>query len=307
MKKIICLLLAMVTVFAFVSCGEPCEVHVDDNSDGKCDVCEATIETPDPECTEHVDENEDGKCDVCDADVETSDPECTEHADENEDGKCDVCGEDMPEAPAMTYAEFIAAEMNSEVTVITYVQAKQAWWYDSKVESGKGTFYTQSPDGAYFVYEMLMTAEEYNALTPGTCIIVNGFKSAWSGEVEITDATYEIVADAESFIAEPIDITDALVAGTDVIDKQNFLVSINYATVVAPALYKWDGSGSEGDDLYLTVKVGNNEYAIVVESYFHANGSAAIAAYRFFGASVKWISVFAANRLRTVRSAIGTL
>ena len=46
MKKIICLLLAMVTVFAFVSCGEPCEVHVDDNSDGKCDVCEIDYVSP---------------------------------------------------------------------------------------------------------------------------------------------------------------------------------------------------------------------------------------------------------------------
>ena len=46
MKKIICLLLAMVTVFAFVSCGEPCAVHVDDNSDGKCDVCEIDYVSP---------------------------------------------------------------------------------------------------------------------------------------------------------------------------------------------------------------------------------------------------------------------
>ena len=35
--------------------------------------------------------------------------------------------------------------------------------------------------------------------------------------------------------------------------------------------------------------------------------SAAIKADGFFGASVKWISVIAANRLGSVRSAIGTL
>ena len=46
MKKIICLLLAIVTVFVFVSCGEPCAVHVDDNGDGKCDVCELDYVSP---------------------------------------------------------------------------------------------------------------------------------------------------------------------------------------------------------------------------------------------------------------------
>ena len=46
MKKIICLLLAIVTVFVFVSCGETCTVHVDDNGDGKCDVCKSDYVSP---------------------------------------------------------------------------------------------------------------------------------------------------------------------------------------------------------------------------------------------------------------------
>ena len=46
MKKIICLLLALVTVFVFVSCGEPCAVCVDDNGDGKCDVCKLDYVSP---------------------------------------------------------------------------------------------------------------------------------------------------------------------------------------------------------------------------------------------------------------------
>ena len=46
MKKIICLLLAIVTVFAFVSCGEPCAVCVDDNNDNICDVCENVYVSP---------------------------------------------------------------------------------------------------------------------------------------------------------------------------------------------------------------------------------------------------------------------
>ena len=244
MKKLLVMLLALTLVFAMFACS--------------------------PACTEHVDENKDGKCDVCEAEVKV--PECDEHVDEDGDDKCDECGEDMPEQPVMTYAEFVAAELDSEVTVVTYVQAKQSWWFDSKVNSGKGTFYTQDSDGAYFIYEMLMTEEEYNALVPGTCIKVNGYKSEWSGEVEIINATYEIL-EADPFIAEPTDITADLVAGNDIIAKQNFLVSIRSAIVNAPAKYKWDGTGAEGDDLYLSVKVGEKEYTIVVESYLHANGS----------------------------------
>ena len=45
MKKIICLILALATMFIFVSCGE-CETHVDENKDGICDECEASVEVP---------------------------------------------------------------------------------------------------------------------------------------------------------------------------------------------------------------------------------------------------------------------
>ena len=269
MKKLLVMLLALTLVFAMVACNPTCEKHVDENKDGKCDVCEAKVE-----CTECVDADDDGKCDVCGKDVEAKEPddECTEHVDENNDGKCDVCGENMPDKSVMTYAEYLAAEMNSEVTVITYVQAKQSWWFDTEDNTGKGTFYTQAPDGAYFIYEMPMTEEQYNALTPGTCIKVKGFKSEWAGEVEIIDATYEII-DATPFFAEPTDITTDLSAGNDITAKQNSLVSIDHAVVTAAALYKYNGTGSEGDDLYLAVKVGGREYTLVVESYLHANGS----------------------------------
>ena len=73
----------------------------------------------------------------------------------------------------MTYAEFAAAPLDSEVTVETYVQAKQSWW------DNKGTFYTQDGEGGYFLYEMRCSEDEYNKLTPGTKIKVKGTKSAW--------------------------------------------------------------------------------------------------------------------------------
>ena len=55
---------------------------------------DAVGENEQPPCAKHVDEDGDGKCDVCGEDM----PEepCIEHLDEDKDGKCDVCGEDMP-------------------------------------------------------------------------------------------------------------------------------------------------------------------------------------------------------------------
>ena len=117
----------------------------------------------------------------------------------------------------MTYDEYVAADLDSQVVVETYVQAKQSWWED------KATFYTQDMDGAYFVYNMPCTQEEYDALVPGTKIKVTGYKAEWSGEVEIIDATYEI--EEGEYVAPATDVTELL--GTDeLINYQNRFVSV---------------------------------------------------------------------------------
>ena len=144
----------------------------------------------------------------------------------------------------MTYAEYAAAELETPVVVETYVQAKQGWWND------QATIYTQDKEGAYFIYEMPISQDDYNKLTAGTKIKVKGFKAEWSGEVEIIDATYEILEG--NWVAPAADATAWL--GTDeLIKHQNELVSFKGATVVASTdangaeaafLYNWDGSGS---------------------------------------------------------------
>ena len=49
---------------------------------------------------------------------------------------------------AMSHADFMAAAMDSEVVIETYVQDHQSWW-DNKI-----TVYCQSKDGAFFLYEL---------------------------------------------------------------------------------------------------------------------------------------------------------
>lgn len=168
----------------------------------------------------------------------------------------------------MTYAEYAAAELDSAVVVETFVQAKQSWWED------KATVYTQDADGAYFLYNMACSEEDYAKLVPGTKIKVSGFKAEWAGEIEIIDATFEI--ETGSYIAEPLDVTAML--GTDeLIANQNKRVSFKGMTVEAAGqdadgndvafLYNWDGSGTEGDDLYFKASVNGNTYTFTVESY----------------------------------------
>ena len=172
----------------------------------------------------------------------------------------DVKGEGV-----LTYAEYIAAEENTEVTIEAYVQAKQSWWED------KATVYTQDKDGAYFLYNMACSEEDYAKLEKGTKIKVTGYKSSWEGEVEITDATF--VIEDGSYIAEAFDAT-SLLGTDDLIKHQNEFVSFKGMTVEAAAegsdaafLYNSDGSGQDGDDLYFNVSLNGQTYSFTVESY----------------------------------------
>lgn len=167
----------------------------------------------------------------------------------------------------MTYAEYDAAAIDAEVSVETYVQAKQSWWENEGV--GMASLYTQDADGGYFLYNCPMDEDTYDTLVPGTKIKVSGYKAEWSGEVEIVDATFEIKEG--SYVAEPLDVTELL--GTDELaSKMNMLVSFFGMTVEdcgdgAAFLYNYDGSGAQGDDLYLTLSKDGKSYTFTVESY----------------------------------------
>ena len=175
----------------------------------------------------------------------------------------------------MTYAEYAAAELDTEVTVECFVQAHQSWWDD------KITVYAQDPDGAYFMYNMTCSKEDAAKLVPGTKIKVKGYKAEYKGEVEIVDCTFEIMEG--TWTAEATDVT-ALLASADLIKHQNKFVAIKGAKVVASKnaageefafLYNWDGSGQAGNDLYFNIEVEGKTYNMCVESYLTADGTAA--------------------------------
>ena len=234
MKKYIAACLSAAMILALAGCSK---------EDSKTDATTTTAETT----TEATTEATESETEASESETEATESEAT--------------------GDVMTYADYAAADLDTEVTIEAYVQAKQSWWED------KATVYLQDEDGAYFCYEMACSEDDYAKLVDGQKIRVNGFKSEWSGEVEIVDATFEIVDG--NWTATPVDVTDLL--GTDeLVEKQNQLVSFTGMTVEASKdadgnevafLYKWDGSGNEGDDLYFNVSINGETYTFTVESY----------------------------------------
>ncbi len=182
-----------------------------------------------------------------------------------------ACGKsadtDKKSEGVMTYEEYKSAPLDSEVTIEAYVQRAQSWW-DNKI-----TVYAADRDGAYFLYEMACTEDEAAKLTPGTRIKAKGYKSEWSGEVEVIDATFEI--EEGSYIAEAKDVTDIL-GKPELEDDMNRFVSFKDLEIVAskdgngneaPWLYNWDGSGEDGNDVYFNVSGNGQTFTFLVRAY----------------------------------------
>ena len=249
MKKIVALTLTLAMAFSMVACGAKTE--------------EA------PAATEEV---------VVETTEEVADAETEATADAESAATAET--EDVKSEGVMTYEEYAAAELDTEVVVETYVQAKQSWWED------KATVYTQDKDGAYFLYELACSEEDYAKLVPGTKIKVTGYKGEWAGEVEIMDGTFEILEG--SYIAEAEDMT-ALVASEELVNHQNKFVAFKGMTVEASKdadgndvafLYNWDGSGEDGNDLYFNVSLDGQTYTFTVESYLCDNTTDVYAAVK---------------------------
>lgn len=178
------------------------------------------------------------------------------------------------EAPApqvMSYDEFMAAEKDAEVVIQGTIQLAA---YNA--EYGNANLFLADKDGAYFVYRMTVDEKDADKMKEGTVLRITGNKTEWSGEVEIAEgATYEILEGEEAYLAEAKDVTDLL--GTEELSKfMNRKISIS-GVLIAPSsteegedeafLYKWNGSGAQGDDIYFRIRTPQGEYyTVLVES-----------------------------------------
>ena len=243
MKKYLALILALVMVFALAACGQS----------AKPAATEAPAASEEPAATA--------------APAATEEPAAAEEAAAEEAAPEEESAEEAAEAPAevavMSYADFTAAAVDDPVCVETYVQAKQSWWDD------KATVYTQDKDGAYFLYNMACSEADYAKLVPGQKIRVTGYKAEWSGEIEIVDASFELL-DGDSFTATPVDVTD-LLGKDELVAHQNQLVSFKGMTVEAydenGAAFAYKNEADKTDDLYFKVSKDGQTYDFCVEYY----------------------------------------
>ena len=180
----------------------------------------------------------------------------------------------IPEDP-MSFEDYLAAEVETEVIVQGSVQGKQSFF--SRDDQGLATIYLQDEKGgAYFIYELPCTEKEYELMEIGKTIKVKGYKSEWSGEIEVVDVETWMFVDGE-YIAEAEDVT-ALLGTDELAGKMNKKVAFKGMTVEpikdkddndAAFLYGADGSGERGagTDLYFNVSVNGQTYTFTVESY----------------------------------------
>ena len=166
----------------------------------------------------------------------------------------------VDEVSVMSYADYVTAELGTDVVVEMTVQAHQSWWNDQI------TVYGADEDGAYFVYNMACSSDDAAKLEAGAVIRVTGVKSEWAGEVEIADATFEFLDGAVAYIAPAKDAT-ALLGTDELVDLQNQLVSFSDMTVTAVS-YK---NNEPGDDIYVNLSKNDVEYYFCLEYYL--NGS----------------------------------
>ncbi len=107
MKKLFLLLLTLVVALSvFVACSDECTAHVDENKDGICDNCEASVAPP--ACTNHTDTNKDFKCDNCSKDLPYT-------------------GKDLSEKVVSQLKEAKSFKIDLEVTDIE----DDSYWYDN--------------------------------------------------------------------------------------------------------------------------------------------------------------------------------
>ena len=178
--------------------------------------------------------------------------------------------ETLAEQPVMTYAEYVEAELDSEVIVETYVQATQSWYKDAI------TVYAASEDGAYFIYNMACSEEDAAKLVPGTKIKVAGYKGEWAGETEIVDAGFEFI-EGEPFISEAFDMEGV---GDSMILHQNERVLFKGWTIAeyvdmdgnaTGAAFAYKDAVGKTDDLYFKATKGDLTINFCVEFYLCNN------------------------------------
>ena len=165
-------------------------------------------------------------------------------------------GGNSDDAAVLSHAEYMAADVDTEITIEAYVQGTQEWWDDTII------IYAQDHDGGYYLYNVACSKADAARLVPGTKIRVTGYKSVWAGQHEIIDGQLEIIDNGDVYIAEPKDLTSYL--GSDALVNYQGMLGAFKGLKIESIEYK---NGAPGDDIYITASYKGFDYEFCVEYY----------------------------------------
>ena len=168
----------------------------------------------------------------------------------------------------LSYDEYIAAEVGSEVTIEAYITGRTTWYNNA------ASFYLADDNGGYYVYNLPCTEEEYASLLINKKLQVTGAKAEWKGEVEINCQTATEnggwqLCDGEDFNPSSTNITSI---AKDVLDnyKNQSVKALGLTVTKAPYTNFEDFTlePKAGADVYFEVKDdAGNTATFVVEAY----------------------------------------
>lgn len=167
----------------------------------------------------------------------------------------------------LSYDEYIAAEVGSEVTIEAYITGRTTWYNNA------ASFYLADDNGGYYVYNLPCTEDEYNnLLVKGAFVEITGAKSEWKGEVEINGQTatenagYIVLGASKTYDA--ILVNDIAKSTLDLYKNQ--LVKTKELTVTKAPYTNFEDftlAPKAGTDVYVEVTDGTNTFLFVVEAY----------------------------------------
>ena len=165
----------------------------------------------------------------------------------------------------MSYEDYATALAESAVTIEAYVQAVYP------CEDGTLNLFLQDLSGGYYVEALPCSEEDAALLTPAKKIKVSGTKAEERGEIKLLGTEFSF-ADELEYLAAPADVT-ALLDTDAMILYQNRYVLFQDMELVSEAVFRWDNSGEDGDDLYFQVGKDGQVFTFMVSAALSGSGT----------------------------------
>ena len=182
--------------------------------------------------------------------------------------------ESVSSEPVNSFSEFLSADDSQPVTIESYLQEKQTW------SDGKTGIFLQDEEGAYYVYNLPCTMEEYLDLNPGQRLRIRGYKTDFSGELQLTDASFSVLNG--SYLADPYDVTE--IFGSDelylYLNRRIRLTGLTVESMfdgTSAFYYGWDNTGNveKESDLYFTASNSSETCTFLVKTQLRGTDSEA--------------------------------